>query len=320
MSTKTKTFPVVTWEALVTSVYGSAPVQIGAHLLLHADRQISGNLGGGYLEHTVRNTLSTLQSIPPWWQKRIVLGNENDQCCGGIVDVVLVKVAEGLAPLYNREASRWYKKFGGQLKLLGGDGVTGVLGLPLPSGSENVSSPSWIAGNELFLVPAPQRQELWIFGAGHVGRAIASIADKLDFSIKVFDERREWLDPSEFPGNVELCIDWEIKKLPSPDMDTIVLILTYSHARDYALLRYFSSFNVKYLGVIASKSKAARFRHAAQREGWILSPALRMPMGLPGMGKSPAEIAISVIGELLQLRHKHFMNKDLKDEFRKHSA
>ncbi|MBU2774835.1 hypothetical protein HMI48_13460 [Acidithiobacillus ferrooxidans] len=303
--------PVVR-EALVTAVYGSAPTQVGAQLLLHADGRVSGNLGGGHLEHTVRHALRAAQSMPPWWEQRIVLGGENDQCCGGVVDVVLIEVPDGLAPLYAPGASRWYQCRGGRLRLLGGECAGGVLGLPQPmDGARN--SPSWITAGETFLSPAALRQALWIFGAGHVGRAIAALATSLDFAISVFDGRQEWLEPSAFPSTVDLCPDWEPASLPKPDEDTVVLILTYSHALDLALLRHFSSLPLAYLGVIASKSKAARFRHAAQREGWVLSPALRMPMGLPGMGKAPAEIAVSVLGELLQLRQQTLQKKEKPD-------
>ncbi|AEK59556.1 hypothetical protein A5904_14220 (plasmid) [Acidithiobacillus caldus] len=303
--------PVV-WEALVTAVYGSAPTKVGAQLLLHADGRISGNLGGGHLEHTTREALQSAQSAPPWWEQRFVLGGVSDQCCGGVVDVVLVEVPSDLAPLYVPGASRWYQRRDGRLRLLGGEYVGRRFGLPQPK-DKNSNSPAWITPGEIFLSPAAQRQALWIFGAGHVGRAIAALAISLDFSTVVFDRRREWLEPGAFPSAVELCPDWDLARLPIPDDDTVVLILTYSHALDFALLRHFSSLSLAYLGVIASKSKAARFRHAAQREGWVLSPALRMPMGLPGMGKSPVEIAVSVLGELLQLRHQRPQRKEKLD-------
>lgn len=313
MSRGDQTFaPLVVWEALVTAVYGSAPTQVGAQLLRHADGRISGNLGGGHLEHTVRQALAESQSTPPWWQQRFILGGENDQCCGGVVDVTLVRVPTGLANLYQPGSSRWYPRRGGRVRLLGGEGLDGVLGLPQPMGG-NPNSPSWITEGEIFLTPAPRRQVLWIFGAGHVGRAIAALAPGLDFAVTVFDEREEWLEPGAFPTAAGLRQDWELASLPEPGKDTVVLILTYSHAVDFALLRHFSSLPVAYLGAIASKSKAARFRHAAQREGWALSPMLHMPMGLPGMGKAPAEIAVSVLGDLLQLRQQTQQRKEKQD-------
>jgi xanthine dehydrogenase accessory factor len=303
--------PVV-WEALVTAVYGSAPTKIGAQLLLHADGHISGNLGGGHLEHAARQALLSTQSAPPWWEQRFVLGGDTDQCCGGVVDVVLVEVSSELAPLYVPGASRWYQRRDGRLRLVGGEHSEGKLGLPQPMDS-TCRSPTWLMAGEIFLIPATLRQTLWVLGAGHVGRAIAARATCLDFSVTVFDGRREWLEPGAFPSGVELCPDWELARLPIPDEDAVVLILTYSHALDFAFLRHFSSLPLAYLGVIASKSKAALFRHAAQREGWALSPALRMPMGLPGMGKSPAEIAVSVLAELLQLRQQRVQKKENTD-------
>jgi len=300
MKTSQKKPSPVLIQALVTSVYGSTPTQVGAELLLHADGSISGNLGGGHLEHAVRLAILEGRISLPWGSKRFVLGGENDQCCGGVVEVSLIHIPRSLAPLYESQGDRYYIRKGDFLHLLGGYTGTGVaFGETYPCKYQQLV-PGW--NGKIFYVPAPPKQPLWIFGAGHVGRAIALLSSTLPFNTMVFDNRSEWLDPRAFPSGVKLRADWAIDRLPEASPATIVLVLTYSHALDFQLLRYFSLIPLAYLGIIASKSKAARFRHGAAREGWTLHPNLHMPMGLPGMGKQPFEIAVSVFAEILQIR------------------
>lgn len=310
MSEHTANAKTVRVQALVTSVYGSAPTKVGAELLLHADGSISGNLGGGHLEHDVRLTLQKAAERLPWTNQRFVLGGENDQCCGGVVEVSLVSIPLDLSQLLEQRSERQYRREGEMLRLLGGQDEDGrILGGFCPLSTSTAPHPGWLADGHIFVVPKRARQPLWIFGAGHVGRAIAHLACHLPFAITVFDTRPEWLDPSAFPTGLTLCQNWTVDTLPEADPHVAVLILTYSHALDFQLLRHWSKKTLAYIGVIASKSKAARFRHQAAREDWSLHPLLHMPMGLPGMGKEPYEISISVLAELLSIHHQQQKRK-----------
>lgn len=73
---------------------------------------------------------------------------------------------------------------------------------------------------------------------------------------------------------------------PKDPADAVILILTYSHALDFQPLRYFARLPLAYLGVIASKSKAARFRHAAQREELDTTRHAPYTHGLGGYGRA----------------------------------
>jgi xanthine dehydrogenase accessory factor len=150
--------------------------------------------------------------------------------------------------------------------------------------------------------PAPA---LWIYGAGHVGTALAAAAQAAGFAVTVLDERAEWADPARFPDAVTvLDVDLETHPLPPPEVFTVVM--THSHPLDEALVRALTVTPRRFLGVIGSRRKWALFERRLLSRG--LTPAqlaqVESPVGLPIDAQTPAEIAISVLGRLIQVRRK----------------
>ncbi|MGA7800848.1 MAG: XdhC family protein, partial [Gammaproteobacteria bacterium] len=233
------------------------------------------------------------------------LGAATDQCCGGRVEAQVVPIDPPLATLF---AARWTRVYrygaAGVLQLAGGYDARGRW-----LGNSDSPPPPWPACSTLgptpdgqwFVRPAQRAIPLWLFGAGHVARSVARFGAELGYAVHVFDSRPEWADPTAFPRQSSV---YAINQPPpdlTPDRDTVVLIMTHSHSLDYALLKRFHRCPLAYLGVIGSRSKAARFRQALRREG-LDDSALHMPIGLMDLGKRPAEIAVSVLAELLALR------------------
>ena len=294
-------------EAVVTRVQGSAPTVVGASMCLLADGSLLGTVGGGRMEYQICQVLRSPRSEAPPALLTFTLGTVDDQCCGGQVEICVLDVPLFFSELYQSGASRLYQRdSAGRLQL-----AAGITRLGRQIGSFDAltvllraEAPGMDVEERHFALPAPYHQPLWIFGAGHVGRAVARMAHELDFALSVFDERVEWADPAAFPPEVAVVDQWSWVDLQAPATDAVVLIMTYSHAMDYALLEHFIGKPLAYLGVIASRSKAARFSHALSRAGYAMPQHLHMPMGLPGLGKKPAEIAISVLAELLRLRQQ----------------
>lgn len=288
-------------EALITRVRGSAPAAVGDSMRLLVDGRFEGTVGGGRMEYALRAALNTDTHTA-----RLIdftLGAGTDQCCGGRAEAYIVPIPRLLVGLHAPGASRLYAVEGDRLRLAGG--LTAA-GRPLGEAAAHTAmttaaTPGYSDDGHWFLLPARRRTPLWLFGAGHVGRAVARHAVDLDYAVRVFDARPEWGDPLAFPPAVRVSPVVDPVRLPMPPPDAVVLILTHSHALDFELLAHFATRRLAYLGVIASRSKAARFRHALEREG-LEAPTLHMPIGLPGLGKRPAEIAVSVMAELLSLR------------------
>ena len=163
----------------------------------------------------------------------------------------------------------------------------------IPLEDSGYLEPSW------FIQKSVHRQPLWLFGAGHISRALAPLLSQLDYQVTVFDERQHWSQANAFPQEVTVLTQAYPEQAPSADSH--ILIMTHSHKLDYQLLTHFISQPLAFLGVIGSRSKSVRFHHRLERDGYD-SNALTMPIGLNGMGKKPMEIAISICAQLLQLR------------------
>lgn len=154
--------------------------------------------------------------------------------------------------------------------------------------------------------PAPQ---LVVFGGGHVGQALASLAAASElFRVVVIDDRKEYAARKRHP-KADLAIHtdhaWE-KNVPDVDEFTYVVVVTRCHATDQILVRRYLDKPAAYLGLIGSHAKIRQFFREMEEDG--VSPALlqrlHAPIGIPIGGKSPAEVAISILAEVVQTKNR----------------
>jgi xanthine dehydrogenase accessory factor len=151
--------------------------------------------------------------------------------------------------------------------------------------------------------------QVTVFGAGHVANALINLLVKLECKIVCYDPRQEWLD--KLPDSPKLT------PVLSPDMpsrvaevsdDSYVCLITMGHSTDKPILLEILRQNRKfpYLGVIGSDAKAARLYKDIEEAGLPASSREKFycPMGLDFGSNHPQEIAISIIGQLLQQRDK----------------
>jgi xanthine dehydrogenase accessory factor len=137
-----------------------------------------------------------------------------------------------------------------------------------------------------------------IFGAGHVGSAIAAKLPGLPFDLAWFDSRAEF----DMPGLVIASEDALVACAATPPAGSAVLILTHDHALDYRLTAAALAGPAGFVGLIGSRTKRSRFLSRLAGDG-IDASRLTSPIGLPGiLGKEPATIAIAVLAQLLALR------------------
>ncbi len=150
---------------------------------------------------------------------------------------------------------------------------------------------------------APQR--LVIFGAGHVAKELAQLAHHVGFRVTVVDERSEWLNAERFP--------FADRKLEPPDAfakavkggaDTYCCVTTHDHPLDQACAEALVKTPLRYLGVIGSQRKAAKFRQRMKAAGFTDDEVARFesPMGVDIAALTPAEIAVSIVARLIAAR------------------
>jgi xanthine dehydrogenase accessory factor len=149
------------------------------------------------------------------------------------------------------------------------------------------------------------RQPLWIWGAGHVGRALVAVLAPLpDFAITWVDVARDRF-PDVFPPQVTVLPATDPARLvPHCPKGAAHLVLTYSHALDLELCHRLLTHGFASMGLIGSQTKWARFRSRLQALGHSHPQIarIRCPIGDPALGKHPQKIAIGVAAEML---HRH---------------
>ncbi|WP_404713335.1 xanthine dehydrogenase accessory protein XdhC [Sphingomonas sp. MMS24-J13] len=293
--------------ALVTilATEGSAPRGPGTRMLVTRER-FDGTIGGGALEHRAIEQGRAILDHPAgsWRVQDYPLGPLLGQCCGGRVRLLIERLGE----------ANWLDAIDK------GDPVEARLQddhidrAPAPP-SAAIRPPHWapasagpgtiaargplLKSGDSFVEPLDRpRRRLTMFGAGHVGRAIARVMPGLPFQLAWYDSRPE---AGEQPGVVLASEDDLVACAGEASEATAVLILTHDHALDYRLTAAALRSGASFVGLIGSRTKRARFlsRLTADR---IDTARLTCPIGLPGIeGKEPEVIAIAAMAQLLAL-------------------
>lgn len=286
--------------AMVAYERGSTPRDTGSWMLLTKD-SVLGTIGGGELERTLIEAARAMLEGAGSWSRAPVqcaLGPDMRQCCGGVVQVLLEPIDVG--------AAQWLAKAQQQLAL------TGHVQIAFDSAACEIS-PVVITDDTLVDAFSPgiitlsfqeNRPRLALFGAGHVGRALCTIASQLPIRVTVFDAR---LDQCvHVPEAANLLVDERFDPVGGAQQlrsYEAALVMTHSHALDYDLCRILLRRpDLVYTGLIGSESKSRRFRKALRKDGLhdLELARLTSPIGKQGTeGKEPGVIAMSVLSEIL---------------------
>jgi xanthine dehydrogenase accessory factor len=317
-------------RVVIAGAEGSAPREVGAAMLVWADGQ-SGTIGGGALEFEAAAKARVLLAASPptpslplaggrgpvappadrdasrqappsplvgegWGGgaprvERIALGPSLGQCCGGAVTLwteVLESVPEPTDSVVVRGP--------GEMPLA----VKRILATARGQGLRPMTT--LVQGWLVEPVAAPTRQ-VWIWGAGHVGRALVAVLAPLP------DVAITWVDVAtdRFPADVPP----DVTILPATDpamladhapADAEHLILTFSHALDLELCHRLLHRGFRSCGLIGSATKWARFRSRLKALGHDAAAVdrIRCPIGDPALGKHPQAIAVGVAVEIMK--------------------
>jgi xanthine dehydrogenase accessory factor len=173
---------------------------------------------------------------------------------------------------------------------------------------------------EVYVEPILPDPTLIVFGAGHVGQAVAEITRMIGFKVSVADDRIKYANADRFPHADALYVDtWDeiFKKLPV-DTFTFLLIATRGHQYDLACLRFALQSPAQYIGLMGSRRKTKLLYEALQKEGMDKAIFQRVysPVGLEIGSETPEEIAVSIAAELVAVRKRldvHTLRKALHE-------
>ena len=313
---------------------GSTPRAAGAEMLVRRDGSIAGTIGGGLLELTMMRAAAEVLETR---RSRLVdlrlagtdVSSGEEMICGGSAEVLITFVPPGDPELLEvaaaaraaRAARRraWLftllpREEGGEVAfcLLGEDGeVSGVQPcepgvLRRAVGKSAVHGATTLPdGRGVVVEPLEMPSTALICGGGHVGRALAPVALAAGFLATVVDDREEFADPRRFPGATVVLapFDGALARL-GVDEQSYVVIVTRGHTHDLEVLLQALRTPARYIGLMASRSKRARVLAALEAAGFNEADLDRVhsPIGLDIGAETPAELAVSIVAEMIQVR------------------
>lgn len=273
----------------VSDTKGSVPRERGAMMIV-TEQQAFGTIGGGHLElksievaremFALKVETATFRHFP--------LGPALGQCCGGAVDVVLMPVCEPDRAMLL------------QLQVIEQHGGRFVVERTLDTGAQ------------LVLPLDFEPWSIWVFGAGHVGQAIAQVLATLPCQVRWVDSR-DAVFPEHLQPNVRIVeTDDAAAQVRTIPANADVLVLTHSHALDLDIcLELIKRDDLAYIGLIGSKTKAATFKKRFEQRGYAGAAIARIncPIGRPLLSagldnKHPGVIAVAVAVDLIERRQK----------------
>ena len=147
---------------------------------------------------------------------------------------------------------------------------------------------------------------LIIFGGGHVAKEVAAMASHLDFRIRVIDDRADLMTKERFPTAEEVICDSydNIEKYLEPD--AYYVVVTPDHKADYRCVCSILSTKYSYLGMIGSRRKVAAAAEKLREDGFADAQinSIFAPIGLAINAVTPAEIAVSILAQIIQEKNK----------------
>lgn len=301
---------VVQWQAsghrvvlgTITRTWGSAPRPVGSVMAIRDDGQVAGSVSGGCIEDDLiaKVRAGALQITAP---QVVVYGVGAEEAtrfglpCGGTLELVLEPLSErSLVPALLERLTH------GELVKRTLDLKTGAVQLDAPDGGDLVR----LSDAQLITTHGP-RWRLLIIGAGQMTHYLAQMAQALDYEVIINDPREEYASGWSVPGArlVRSMPDDTVTEL-QPDGHTAIVALTHDPKLDDLALMEALKSNAFYVGAIGSRVNQAK-RRARLKEHFDVSDEqlarLHGPIGLKNGARTPPEIAVSILAEMIAVRY-----------------
>ncbi len=304
--------------ATVIETFGSAPRPVGSHLIVDDNGRFLGSVSAGCVEGDV--VTAALEAIAEGAPRVLEFGVADETAwrvglsCGGRIGVLVQALGAAATDLL-AISNRWIaarRAHAIATPLDGGDPR-------LPSAGDPLYALRGVAmhnGRRWFVEWREPSPQLVVIGAVHVAQSLAPMARLSGLEPIIVDPRDAYATPDRFPG-VRLDLRWPDEALPEIGLDASTALVALTHdpkIDDPALLLALAS-DCFYVGALGSRATHARrierlFAKGATRDALA---RIKAPVGLDIGALGPAEIAVSVLGELILERKR----KPLRNEAQK---
>ena len=324
-------FDIARKAALCTQVEwrGSVPRKDYPMMLVDTHGEIIGTIGGGALEHSAIEMAQDIIKSGKPILKTFDMTNEDvtksDSVCGGNTTILIEPYSREIQNLLN---SIVIDKISNNNVLITKISLSNDIIIErtkikkdyqlffpskIVSTIKNVieqkNSKSINYNDEIFLIQnIGNRPVLYIFGAGHVGKAIADLAHFIELDTQIYDERQDLANNTRFPFALQINNDvvTELVKSCNISSNDYVLVATRGHQNDFKLMQWLLNIKIDYLGLMSSKKKWQLLSEALIKDGVTQKQLdkVHSPVGLDIGSETVPEIAVSIIAEIVN----HYRN------------
>jgi xanthine dehydrogenase accessory factor len=313
-------------RAVILQTWGSTPREVGADMILDLKGGLKGTVGGGCGEAEVYDVAQELLHAPESAAGTLLHvdltespEDGGEKVCGGRFDVLLHRLSpkehqhilsQVVSAINGGEALTWQTDLGqlkpgfwkeGRLRVDFHPGLSLV-----PATDADTRLKTGPAGS-VFTEPIGQVRKLIIVGAGHIARPLCVMAAQAGYQVHVIDDREEYAQEDFFPSALAVhCGRYQEMLLPlvTEGLSSVVLV-TRGHRHDQECLRLIAHCRFEYLGMIGSQRRIDAVFEELMEEGVERESLERVcaPIGLEIGAQTPAEIAISILAEMI-LHHR----------------
>jgi xanthine dehydrogenase accessory factor len=319
--------------ATVVNTWGSSPRTAGAKMAVTSDMAMIGSVSGGCVEATV--VQEALDSLNDGIPRLLNYGVSDDTAwnvglaCGGRISIYVepldIKLWELTADLVRRDVPHatvtiLEGDFAGKKVLVGLDGEAAYTCDGLPS---DILSALALAGHQSLAAGQTQhgtvadfnvlieayvpRPRLIIIGGAHVAMALQKFAQQLGFQVILVDPRKAFATPERFPDVAQILHTYPDKALPQVGLtsETYLVVLTHDPKIDDPALITAMPAGVRYIGVLSSRRTHEKRKERLTGQGVdaALLEQIYTPIGLEIGAKTPEEIALSIMAEIIAVKN-----------------
>ena len=302
----------------VVSSRGSVPRKIGAKMACFSDGESIGTVGGGAIEHEACKLAFSMSDV--CLNKNYTL-NHNDaeklgMVCGGEVEINFsyvksdaksIELFSQIADAIENRKKAWLltNTKNGEISLISEEEASSQKVADI---SDNVIKTKVVTlfDNGLYIEPLSNSSVVYVFGGGHISRALCPMLSAVDFDVVVYEDKAEFADKADFcSAQRVVCAPFtQISKNVDITSDDYAVVLTRGHKSDNEVITQILSKHPKYLGVIGSKKKVAFMHEYLQNCGFSKADieSIYSPVGLSIGAVTPAEIAVSITAQMIMVR------------------
>lgn len=296
---------------VVAENQGESPGKPGFKMAVAADGTLCGTIGGGKMEHDFveecRGMLRHGDTQPAVRRKVLRAKTETDgsgMLCGGVQTVLLYPVSCGNLAAIEDAVLAARGECAGRLHI-------SPAGITFERDAHKTPSPAFRHADEsdwVYEEDVGITDTVYLAGGGHVSLALSRLLTVLEFRVIVFDNRPdvETLKANQYADKIVIG-PFDEFGTHVPDGDgSYVVIMTPSHRADELVLRQVAARPLRYVGMMASKTKRATILANLRRDGFDedVLESIHTPIGIPMRSHTAAEIAVSIAAELIDTRNR----------------